>query len=389
MANTPNLPLAAGNELSTTLASSLTNVATSISLNDGTGFNATGGYIIIDKDVSGKEEVVYYESRTSDTLTVATNGRGRCGTTAVAHDSGASVEDILVDEHVNGIAAEFRIEHSDAGLHTSLSSAIALSGNTINSSNKILDQSSSNSLSATQISSTNKIADQKTVGDAWNEVSDTYTYASATTITVPTDATAKYAVGDWIRLKQSGGTYKYFKLTVVAATLLTINVNLGYTLANEAITAPAFSKVPQPLGAPVANTYKYLTNITNNTAITTGDVTLTSYTVVNAGTYMIMAQISVDNGQAQDTGERAVSLQIKKGATTLGRTQQAVPNITASNPEFGTLTCIVPNVVLAAADVINILTNASANTVTRVKNSTADTGTSFVIIQQLDAFNVS
>lgn len=93
---------------------------------------------------------------------------------------------------------------------------------------------------------------ETTVGapaSGWNSANETWAYASASTITVPTDATTKYAVGDRIRLKQGAG-YLYFSVTAVAATLLTVNGGSDYTLANAAITANDYSRTNNPLGFP-------------------------------------------------------------------------------------------------------------------------------------------
>ena len=89
---------------------------------------------------------------------------------------------------------------------------------------------------------------------AWMPVTDTWTYASATTITVPTDATTKYAVGDRLRLKQ-GGSYKYYYIITVAATLLTVTGGSDYTVANSAITDIGVSKAVNPIGFPGAFNY--------------------------------------------------------------------------------------------------------------------------------------
>jgi microcystin-dependent protein len=75
---------------------------------------------------------------------------------------------------------------------------------------------------------------------------ETWTYASATTITVPTGATERYQKGDKIRLKQ-GGAYKYFTVTTVASTLLTIT-SKTYTLTNDTITDNYVSKFENPVG---------------------------------------------------------------------------------------------------------------------------------------------
>ena len=74
----------------------------------------------------------------------------------------------------------------------------------------------------------------------WTETSG-WSYASATTITVPSGAASIYAVGDQIRLKQ-GGAYKYFSVIAVADTTLTVTGGSDYTVANAAITDAAFSK---------------------------------------------------------------------------------------------------------------------------------------------------
>lgn len=85
--------------------------------------------------------------------------------------------------------------------------------------------------------------------DGWVDPSETWTYASATTITVPTGAASKYAVGDKIKLTQT--TVKYFYVTAVADTLLTVTAGTDYTVANAAITSPYYSKVESPVGHPI------------------------------------------------------------------------------------------------------------------------------------------
>lgn len=78
---------------------------------------------------------------------------------------------------------------------------------------------------------------------------ESWTYASATTITVPTDATTKYQRGNIIKITQTTGGTKYGVITTVAATLLTIEWLNSATLANEAITSPYYSSNATPLGA--------------------------------------------------------------------------------------------------------------------------------------------
>jgi len=85
--------------------------------------------------------------------------------------------------------------------------------------------------------------------DGWTPVFDTWTYASASTITVPSNATTYLHKCVKIRFKQ-GGSYKYYIATTVAATLITIAVNSDYTVANAGITDIAYSYADNPLGFP-------------------------------------------------------------------------------------------------------------------------------------------
>lgn len=86
--------------------------------------------------------------------------------------------------------------------------------------------------------------------DGWIKVTDSWAYASATTITVPTDATTKYVVGDYIKLTQSAAV-KYFQITAVAATVLTVVGITTETVANAAISDIYYCKVV-PVGLTTA-----------------------------------------------------------------------------------------------------------------------------------------
>ena len=100
----------------------------------------------------------------------------------------------------------------------------------------------------------------------WTAAGESWTYASATTITVPTDATTKYNAGMFIKITQSTGGTKYGMISVVAATLLTIIWLGGATLANEAITSPAYSIAQSPLGVGTNNPINYQTDNSNSIA---------------------------------------------------------------------------------------------------------------------------
>jgi hypothetical protein len=103
----------------------------------------------------------------------------------------------------------------------------------------------------------------------WVTAVGTWTYVTASTITVPTDATTTYHKGMKIRFKQGGG-YKYYVAQIVASTLITVFVNTDFTVANAAITDVAYSFSENPYGWPDWFTY----------APTTGGITLGNGTVV-------------------------------------------------------------------------------------------------------------
>jgi hypothetical protein len=118
------------------------------------------------------------------------------------------------------------------------------------------------------------------VFDGWIAVSDTWTYASATTVTVPSDATTKYSVGDKVKFTNSGT--KYFYITAVGATTLTLNGGSDYTVANAAITVPYYSKAETPLGFPQYFNYTpTFANTTTGSATIAGRFTM-SGKMVNA-----------------------------------------------------------------------------------------------------------
>lgn len=121
------------------------------------------------------------------------------------------------------------------------------------------------------------IGAKASVFDGWVGVTDSWTYASATTVTVPSDATTKYAPGD--KVKFSNGSTKYFTIQTVASTLLTFTGG-SYTVANSAISAIYYSKVDTPQTFPgPANPYKFSAYQTSDQSITQN-----SLTTLNLGT---------------------------------------------------------------------------------------------------------
>jgi len=150
--------------------------------------------------------------------------------TAQAHSAGAVVEVLWTAKNVNDIVDAILAEHSQSGAHTTdtISEKTEDAGVTVDS---LL------------------IKDGRIAGwDGWMPAEETWTYASATTITVPSGAASKYQKGDKIKLTQT--TVKYFYIVGVADTVLTITGGTDYTLVNAAISANYYSKAANPQGFP-------------------------------------------------------------------------------------------------------------------------------------------
>jgi len=109
----------------TTLASGISNSATSITVASGTGSALMGGVtlaagnvdqftVALDPDTQN-EEIVFVTAISSDTLTVV---RGGAGTSAIAHSAGATVKHVLTSDDLN--AFEAGLESGTGGTVSSL-----------------------------------------------------------------------------------------------------------------------------------------------------------------------------------------------------------------------------------------------------------------------------
>lgn len=89
--------------------------------------------------------------------------------------------------------------------------------------------------------------------DGWSHTNETWAYASANTITVPTGAASRYQKGD--RIKWTQTTVKYGVIIAVADTVLTIAINSDYVVTNAAISLNYYSHQANPLGYPTYFNY--------------------------------------------------------------------------------------------------------------------------------------
>jgi hypothetical protein len=175
----------------TTLASGISNSASSMTVATGAGAALLGGVtlasgnidtfsVAIDPDTQN-EEIVFVTQINSDTLTIV---RGQSGTSAISHSGGATVKHVFVSEALNAF---------EAGLNE-----------TIPLNN--------------QTGTTYTLS----VNDAGQLI--TLTNASPIALTVPTNATVPFANGTQITITQSGAG----KVTVAGAAGVTVNAPEGY-----------------------------------------------------------------------------------------------------------------------------------------------------------------
>jgi uncharacterized protein YgiM (DUF1202 family) len=118
--------------------------------------------------------------------------------------------------------------------------------------------------------------------DGWISANETWTYASATVINVPSGATSRYQKGDKIKLTQAAST-KYFYVIDVASTTLTITGGVSYTITSDSITNVAYSRESNPFGFPPYMTLGTPTWTASGTAFTNQPTTNNFYmTIVGA-----------------------------------------------------------------------------------------------------------
>lgn len=83
--------------------------------------------------------------------------------------------------------------------------------------------------------------------DGWQATNETWTRASNNTINVPSGATSKYQIGD--KLKFTDTTVKYFYVTAVADTLLTVYAGTDFIVVGNP-SSSYFSRSENPFGFP-------------------------------------------------------------------------------------------------------------------------------------------
>jgi len=164
--------------------------------------------------------------------------------TAQAHSAGAVVEILFTAKGINDLIDGLLVQHNQLGLHTNIT-ACNITASGIVMTNTVAEKTSASGVTVDGL----LIKDGgPSAWDGWQLANETWTYASATTITVPAGATSKYVKGDKIKLTQT--TVKYFSVVGVASTVLTVTGGTDYTVANAAITSNYYSHAESPIGFP-------------------------------------------------------------------------------------------------------------------------------------------
>jgi len=119
------------------------------------------------------------------------------------------------------------------------------------------------------------VANKAYVDSDWTPILETWAYASATTITVPTGAISRYQKFDKIRYTQSGAV-KYGRVLSVSSTLLTLIPSATYAVANSAISNISISRKATPFGFPGIRAWMHSFALASNVVAHGG-----SYYVIN------------------------------------------------------------------------------------------------------------
>lgn len=251
----------------TTLASNISNNATSLTVAAGTGSALLGGVIInpgdqftlaIDPDTQN-EEIVFATAVTSDTFTIT---RSRAGTSGVAHSAGATVKHVLTGDDLTWFESNtspvdsWGISGSSSGITTLIASSVASGTLTLpattdtvvatNATQTLTNKTisaSSNTLTgvATETGTqtlSNKTLTSPTINDARQNITlnaqtgTTYTLvltdngrlvtlnnSSAITVTVPTNSSVAFPTGAIVNIQQIGAG----QVTVAGAGGVTVN----------------------------------------------------------------------------------------------------------------------------------------------------------------------
>lgn len=161
----------------------------------------------------------------------------------------------------------------------------------------------------------------------WIVINDTLSYSSADapTFVIGTTKDLTGVIGVGMRIKLTQTTAKYFIVTAITSSTITVYGGTDYTLANATITSPYFSYYKAPLGFP-ASPVKWTTILTSTTQRT--QLTPTTNTWYNA------ESLSIPIG-VWDVSYQAIFFAYQTGVTTInGQTTLSTANNSSSDADF-------------------------------------------------------
>ena len=241
----------------TTLASTISSSATTMTVASGTGSALLGGVtlgagnvdqftVALDPDTTN-EEIVFVTAASSDTFTIV---RARAGTSGVQHTAGATVKHVLTSDDLDAFKASIS-PVTNVGFAGSTSGSTTVQASAVAGTTTLTLPAATDTLvgKATADTLTNKtltspILNTPTINDARQNLTlnaqtgTTYTLvitdngrlvtlsnAAAITLTVPLNATVAYATGAIINVQQIG------------AGQVTIQGAAGVTITSTGATA--------------------------------------------------------------------------------------------------------------------------------------------------------
>ena len=234
----------------TTLASSISSSATTMTVASGTGSALLGGVtlaagnvdqftVALDPDTTN-EEIVFVTAASSDTFTIV---RARAGTSGVQHTAGATVKHVLTSDDLNAFKASIS-PVTNLGFAGSTSGSTTVQATAVAGTTTLTLPAATDTLvgKATTDTLTNKTLtsptlNTPTINDARQNLTlnaqtgTTYTLvltdngrlvtlsnAAAITLTVPTNASVAFATGTVINIQQIGAG----QVTVAGAAGVTV-----------------------------------------------------------------------------------------------------------------------------------------------------------------------
>lgn len=235
----------------TTLASTISSTATTMTVASGTGTALLGGVtlaagnvdqftVAIDPDTTN-EEIVFITAASTDTFTIV---RARAGTSGVTHSAGATVKHVLTSDDLDAFKASIspvaNVGFAGSTSGTTTVQATAVAGTTTltlpAATDTLVGKATTDTL--TNKTLTSPILNTPTINDARQNLTlnaqtgTTYTLvltdngrlvtlnnAAAITVTVPLNSSVAFATGAIVNLQQIGAG----QVTVAGASGVTIN----------------------------------------------------------------------------------------------------------------------------------------------------------------------